>query len=956
MRLLCYLLVCSVFAGAAAPALAQSGLARVWAIDDGEKVKADDLQHWGVNSPLNPVWDGTTVRLFGGRNEFVAFQVILESSSGGATEVAVQLDSLASGAAVIRNHPAANGPYDLRGRRIEIFLQHYIDVTDRSPWNGSWGWGGSRPLPDPEHTGWIPDALIPIEAPPGEKAHGAGGAPFSIAPRRNQGIWVDIYIDRTVPPGFYRGTLLILERGAMTHALPVSLEVMHFTLPDTTHFRNFADLTEQLVELHGVEFGSPAFREIYRRYMHLGHRHRMDFSQGAATVQTFRDWLGGYYSGMEYLPAAGYDGPGEGIGNTTFSIGTYDQPEWGYGSGFWPNTEADWWRAADEWEGWFQQNAPSTLRFKYMTDEPPRAAWPTVIERAGWLHRNPGLGRNLRTFCTVPMAPELRGSVDVWALTGQSGYEEDGITYGYVLKTADSLRVAGNLVGIYNGTRPAYGQMSALDNFATDCRVTPWIGWKYGVDFYFLWEVGQYAASRKNSWSEQYWVLDGKKMWGDGQFVYAGEDKLFPEDSRGLPGPIASIRLKNWRRGQQDYEYLWMARQRGIDPQSILDRVVPRAFDDYDGTSYRSQGGQPVWATRGHVFEEARRALAQLLQGTTKTVSLPTVQFSAHPLQLPHVGGDVQLSWTTEYAEAATVDQGVGRVELSGSRMVRVTSTTVFTLHATNQAGEGRSTVTVTVEQPPTGGEPALIRNGTFASGTASWSGVWSGGGSLEACSLSASRPHVAALKVTSPGGNIQLFQSGVRLEPSYMYRLTFDAKSNGRRSFEVSLLKHGAPFSPYCDAPRMVQSDTLWRTHVLDFSTRVLTDAVSDARLMFWLAPFAGAGDEYLFDNVQLERTAPAPRLDTIAVLPADYILQQNYPNPFNPSTNIRFTLFEPARAAVTVYDLLGRQIASLADGEFPAGTHEFRFDASGLAPGVYYYRLRAGSYVQTRSMILLK
>jgi hypothetical protein len=153
-----------------------------------------------------------------------------------------------------------------------------------------------------------------------------------------------------------------------------------------------------------------------------------------------------------------------------------------------------------------------------------------------------------------------------------------------------------------------------------------------------------------------------------------------------------------------------------------------------------------------------------------------------------------------------------------------------------------------------------------------------------------------------------------------------------------------------------MVQSDTLWRTHVLDFSTRVLTDAVSDARLMFWLAPFAGAGDEYLFDNVQLERTAPAPRLDTIAVLPADYILQQNYPNPFNPSTNIRFTLFEPARAAVTVYDLLGRQIASLADGEFPAGTHEFRFDASGLAPGVYYYRLRAGSYVQTRSMILLK
>ena len=72
-------LVCSL--GWALPAWGQSGLARVWAVDDGEKVRADDLDHWAISSRNNAVWDGSTIRIFAGRNEVVAFQLILEASA-----------------------------------------------------------------------------------------------------------------------------------------------------------------------------------------------------------------------------------------------------------------------------------------------------------------------------------------------------------------------------------------------------------------------------------------------------------------------------------------------------------------------------------------------------------------------------------------------------------------------------------------------------------------------------------------------------------------------------------------------------------------------------------------------------------------------------------------------------------------------------------------------------------
>lgn len=91
-------------------------------------------------------------------------------------------------------------------------------------------------------------------------------------------------------------------------------------------------------------------------------------------------------------------------------------------------------------------------------------------------------------------------------------------------------------------------------------------------------------------------------------------------------------------------------------------------------------------------------------------------------------------------------------------------------------------------------------------------------------------------------------------------------------------------------------------------------------------------------------------------AFSPESFTLEQNFPNPFNPTTNIRFSLNEASTISLTVYNLLGQQIASVASGRFSAGEHTFSFDASSLSSGVYIYQLRNGSNLLTRKMTLIK
>ena len=89
---------------------------------------------------------------------------------------------------------------------------------------------------------------------------------------------------------------------------------------------------------------------------------------------------------------------------------------------------------------------------------------------------------------------------------------------------------------------------------------------------------------------------------------------------------------------------------------------------------------------------------------------------------------------------------------------------------------------------------------------------------------------------------------------------------------------------------------------------------------------------------------------------IPTTFSLSQNYPNPFNPSTTIKFSIPNGGLVTLAVYNILGEQIKTLINQEMPAGNHSVLFSANSLASGIYFYSLRAGSFVETKKMILLK
>ena len=89
---------------------------------------------------------------------------------------------------------------------------------------------------------------------------------------------------------------------------------------------------------------------------------------------------------------------------------------------------------------------------------------------------------------------------------------------------------------------------------------------------------------------------------------------------------------------------------------------------------------------------------------------------------------------------------------------------------------------------------------------------------------------------------------------------------------------------------------------------------------------------------------------------VPNDFQLLQNFPNPFNPVTTIRYLLPQQSQVLLVLYDITGRRVKTLVDRVQPPGAYSVQLDASGLSSGIYFYRIQAGTYTQTRKLVVQK
>ncbi len=139
-----------------------------------------------------------------------------------------------------------------------------------------------------------------------------------------------------------------------------------------------------------------------------------------------------------------------------------------------------------------------------------------------------------------------------------------------------------------------------------------------------------------------------------------------------------------------------------------------------------------------------------------------------------------------------------------------------------------------------------------------------------------------------------------------------------------------------------------------------------SGGKVVFWSFGFEAINDSAAGANSKAQAMTAVlnwfsgitstPDVDGVHTSPFVYALQSNYPNPFNPTTTIKYSLQNGGSVMLKVYDMLGKEVATLVDGKQPAGSHTVTFDASRLSSGVYLYKLISGRFVETKKMVLLK
>jgi hypothetical protein len=158
----------------------------------------------------------------------------------------------------------------------------------------------------------------------------------------------------------------------------------------------------------------------------------------------------------------------------------------------------------------------------------------------------------------------------------------------------------------------------------------------------------------------------------------------------------------------------------------------------------------------------------------------------------------------------------------------------------------------VTPPPPPPPDDANVLQNSDFESGTSPWMFYTNGTGTFLNNVAGPDSAHAGHITITTPGTNVQLYQTGILLEANTSYRLSFKAYSTTGHDIAVVLLKNVSPYTNY-GLNQVFNLTTSWDDYSVEFTTTGFTGTANDGRLQFWLATYAAAGDEYFIDDVAL-------------------------------------------------------------------------------------------------------
>lgn len=626
-----------------------SQISGVWANTGEDKVTQDDLRLFSGKNVINSVWDGNTVKLFGAKNEVVSFNLVLEAGNIDATKVNVELEKLTSNNQYeLRSKKnSGSGLFNWVDREIELFFIRYLEIKGlstlsyesyyderhaperlRRPFDKSTGKAieGTDWYDRPDHNKKYPDIAVPIELHPD----------FSISAKMNQSIWFDIYIPKDAPSGEYYGNILITESGSLTFTIPVVLSVLNFSLPEEPTSKTMMNIGyEYICERYtgnkyplGGSVEDIISKVVRLRHMQLAHRHKISFIDynydGFSTEadQPLDYWISAL-DGTLFSEAKGYNGPGEGVGNSVFSIGTFGTWTWD------GKKKKEVYEHTDKWVNWFNDNFPKTDYMLFLIDEPDEDSYDELENLCEIIKSNTGAGGKLPVFLTVDFVNTQKyiPSADISGTAFGFGDSDTWETAFKNLTENTSKRYI-----FYNGFRPTQGSF-VIEDDGIALRVIPWAQFKMNIERWFLWESTFYNNDDRTgqtnvfTTAQTYGVNDGFDQIfgetgynynnGDGVLFYPGTDKIFPSESYNIPGPFASLRLKHWRRGIQDADYLKLASQ--VNPSAvdeIVKKIIPKVFWEYGVAEKEDPTWQNTdisWSTNPDTWESARRELADII-------------------------------------------------------------------------------------------------------------------------------------------------------------------------------------------------------------------------------------------------------------------------------------------------------------------------------------------------------